>query len=339
MNSDLLKRLFRAINQNNSEAIQKIAISIIESEREKGHVKLAEQLENLLSEKVKKVHSLKEATNNKIHSLIVNSNTSKSLIELPTSKRNNQPLLSFIPHEKLRHHMVLPSEIEDRFKRIEKEYAARTRLAQYNLTPRKKILLYGSSGCGKTMGAERLAWNVGLPLLKVRFDSLISSYFGESASNLRTIFDTTLVSPCVLLLDECDFIASARYIGKDVGEIPRIVNMLLQLLDEYDSPGLLIATTNLENILDKAIFRRFDEVLEIPKPSKTEIEKILKMTLSAIELEKNISWSELVSSLEGFSAANIVKVAENAAKLAVLSGENKVSNKHLETSVKEIVNI
>lgn len=339
MNSDLLKRLFRAINQNNSEAIQNIALTVIESEKKKGHIKLALQLENLLTEKVKRVHSIKEATNNKIQNIVTNSNTSKSLIELPTNKRHNQPLLTFIPHEKLRHHMVLPNEIEERFTRIEKEYAARTRLAQYNLTPRKKILLYGTSGCGKTMGAERLAWNVGLPLLKVRFDSLISSYFGESATNLRTVFDTTQASPCVLLLDECDFIATARYIGKDVGEVPRIVNMLLQLLDEYESPGLLVATTNLENILDKAIFRRFDEVLEIPKPSKIEIEQILKMTLSAIESQKTINWSNIITSLEGFSAANIVKVAENAAKIAVLSGENKVSNKHLEISVQEIVHI
>lgn len=339
MNSDLLKRLFRAINQNNSEAIQNIALSVIESEKQKGHIKLALQLENLLVEKVKKVHSIKDATNNKIHTIVTNSNSTKSLIELPTNKRQNQPLFSFIPHEKLRHHMVLAKEIEKRFTRIEQEYAARARLAEYNLSPRKKILLYGTSGCGKTMGAERLAWNIGLPLLKVRFDSLISSYFGESASNLRTVFDTTQASPCVLLLDECDFIATARYIGKDVGEVPRIVNMLLQLLDEYNSPGLLIATTNLENILDKAIFRRFDEVLEISKPTKIEIEKILKMTLSAIELEQTISWSNLIESLEGFSAANIVKVAENAAKLAVLSGENKVTNKHLEISVQEIVHI
>lgn len=339
MNSDLLRRLFRAINQDNFEAIEKIALSIIEDERKKGHAKLAQQLEVLLSEKVNKVQTVKEATNNKIHNLIVNSNSNKSLVELPTSKRNNQPLLTFIPHDNLRHHMVLPKHVEERFTRIEKEYSAKSKLAKYNLQPRKKILLYGCSGCGKTMGSERLAWNIGLPLLKVRFDSIISSYFGESASNLRTVFDSSKSSPCVLLLDECDFIATARYYGKDIGEVPRIVNMLLQLLDEYDSPGLLVATTNLENVLDKAIFRRFDEVLEIPKPEKKEIDKLLKMTLSAIETDKYIDWPALVENLNGFSYANIVKVAENAAKNAILSGKDKVNQGDVEKSIDEITNM
>ena len=92
------------------------------------------------------------------------------------------------------------------------------------------------------MGAKRLAWNVGLPLLKVRFDALISSYFGESASNLRSVFETAKERPCVLLLDECDFIARSRTNTKDIGEASRIVNSLLTLMEEYDAPGLLIAT-------------------------------------------------------------------------------------------------
>lgn len=95
------------------------------------------------------------------------------------------------------------------------------------MKPKKKILLHGAPGCGKTLSAERIAWNLGLPLLKVRFDSLISSYFGESASNLRLVFDYCKKEPVVLLLDECDFIAKSRIATQDVGEVPRIVNMLL----------------------------------------------------------------------------------------------------------------
>lgn len=116
------------------------------------------------------------------------------------------------------------------------------------------------------MSAERIAWNLGLPLLKVRFDSLLSSYFGESASNLRMVFDYCKNEPVVLLLDECDFIAKSRTTAQDVGEVPRIVNMLLTLLDEYDAPGLVIATTNLKVSLDEALFRRFDDAF-IKSPS------------------------------------------------------------------------
>jgi len=102
--------------------------------------------------------------------------------------------------------------------------------------------------------------------MKVRFDALISSYFGESAANLRSLFAAAKEGPCVLLLDECDFIARSRVTSKDIGEVSRIVNTLLQLMEEYDAPGLLVATTNIEASLDSALFRRFDDVFMVPPP-------------------------------------------------------------------------
>jgi len=325
MNSDLLKRLFRAINQDNAEAINKLAQIIIKEEKEKGHYKLAEQLQNLLKTKTRRANTIKEATNNNILSVVENRNS--RLIELPTAKRDNTPLFSFIEHSKLRHHMILHDFIEDKFTKIESEYTAQERLNKYNLKPIKKILLYGESGCGKTMSAERLAWNIGLPLLKVRFDSLLSSYFGESASNLRTIFDTSITVPCVVLIDECDFIATSRNSGRDIGEASRIVNMFLQLLDEYEPIGLIIATTNLKDKLDKALFRRFDESFEMIKPSLKEIEKVLKMTLSSIETAKNFDWIGLSDKMQGMSYAEIVKIAQNSAKSIILNGIHVLDDK------------
>lgn len=338
MNADLLKRLFKAINQENVDAIEKIASAIIDSEKNKGHLKLANQLEALLKKKTSRAKLLKEATSNKVVSILESQNKLNFQC-LPTSKRDNQPLLTFIPHDKLRHHMVLPSDIEERFVKIEKEYAAKDRLAVYNLKPIKKILLYGEPGCGKTMGAERLAWNIGLPVLKVRFDSLISSYFGESISNLRMIFESSMTTPCVLLLDECDFIATSRYNSKDIGEVSRIVNMLLQFLDDYSAPGLLVATTNLQKTLDKAIFRRFDEVFEVPKPSAKEVKSLLMMTLSAIKTTKTINWEQIINKLTNYSPANIVKVAEKAAKLAILSGRNIINEDDFSKAIQESNNI
>ena len=174
---------------------------------------------------------------------------------MPKSKRNNSQLVSYIPREQLKHHMVLPEGVEERLLSIEQEYAARERLKKIQpCSQKEKCCFYGPPGCGKTMSAERIAWNLGLPLLKVRFDSLLSSYFGESASNLRMVFDYCKNEPVVLLLDECDFIAKSRTTAQDVGEVPRIVNMLLTLLDEYDAPGLVIATTNLKVSLTKLFF-------------------------------------------------------------------------------------
>jgi SpoVK/Ycf46/Vps4 family AAA+-type ATPase len=233
--------------------------------------------------------------------------------------------------------MVLANHIEKRFDKIEREYAAKERLLKFNLKPRSKILLYGPPGCGKTLGAERLAWNLGLPLMKVKFDAIISSYFGESAANLRAIFEASAKSPCVLLLDECDFIAKSRTLGQDVGEVPRIVNMLLMLLDEYDAPGLIVGTTNLEKSLDNALFRRFDEVIEMTKPSKNEILKLLKTTLSAFKVENNLNWDMIVEKLKGQSYANIVKIAENAAKSSILEGNKIVASEYIEMAISEII--
>lgn len=320
MKAEMLKRLFHAIADDNEDSLRKLTSKIIEEERLRGHEKLAKDLEEVL--KKKNISSSKQVSNS-------------SLKELPTSRRYDQPLASVIPQEKLKHHMVLPHEIEERFTRIEKEYSARERLALYGLKPNKKIMLYGPPGCGKTLGAERLAWSTGLPVLKVRFDSILSSFFGESAANLRAIFDTASEKPCLLLLDECDFIARSRTTKNDVGEIPRIVNMLLQLLEEYDLPGLIVATTNLEESLDDALFRRFDDVFEIPKPGKTEIRKLLDMTLSAMRVSQDVNWPKIMEQLVGYSAANIVTIAQNAAKSSVLSGENEVKQIHIEAAINE----
>ena len=201
MKAELLKRLFRAIASSDTEAIDKLTYLVIEEERSKGHTLLADQLENI---KKKSLYE-KPASNSKPTSLV--SENLQALSELPTSKRFNLPLVTVIPREKLRHHMVLPNAVEKRFQLIEREYAARDRLAHHGLRYRQKILLSGSPGCGKTLGAERLAWNTGLPLLKVRFDAMVSSFLGETASNLRLVFEQASLDPCLLFLDECDSIA------------------------------------------------------------------------------------------------------------------------------------
>lgn len=324
MNSELYKRLFRAIFSEDLDSLKKIADIIIANERKKKHNKLADSLEKV----AKQTSAIKN--NNRIGRPSVH-----ELSSLPVTRRNNMPLVSYIAREQLKHHMILPDELERRLYRIEREFAARERLAKYNLFPRKKILLYGPPGCGKTLSAERLAWNIGLPLLKIRFDSLISSYFGESASNLRTVFDYCKREPVVLLLDECDFIAKSRITNHDVGEVPRIVNMLLMLLDEYDAHGLVIATTNLEVVLDEALFRRFDDIIELTLPTEYEIRELLETTLSAINTNSDIEWRKLAKRLEGHSYAGIVAIAENSAKNCVLEGLTTVETMHLEKAINE----
>lgn len=325
MNQELLLRLFRTIEGDSNDDIVKVANRIIEDENRKGHSRLAEKLKEILDKNISSFSSFR----GELKSLLPKG------VVIPTDKRHHIPLASHVEREKLRHEMILPEAIEAKINQIEKEYVARERLKSFGLKPKRKILLYGAPGCGKSMTAERLAYNIGLPFLKVQFEAIISSYLGESASNLKTLFDSIKNFPCVLLLDEFDFIGKARSSGQDVGEMHRLVNLLLNLLEDYEAPGILVATTNFEGIIDFALFRRFDELIEMPKPSKAEIRKLLVQTLSGIDKAKNIRWDELSNKMKGFSSAMIVKTAEDAAKIAVIEGGTTVTQNHLLKAVAE----
>lgn len=324
MNADIIKRIVQAIAEGSQDDLDRLAQKVVERERQNGHGKLANHLQAILSRQRSRKPTIPTPLRN-----------DRNLKELPLSRRHGESLAEILSRESLEHYMVLPADTEARFARIECEFAARERLGAYGLRSRKTVLLYGPPGCGKSLGAKRLAWNTGLPLMKVRFDALISSYFGESAVNLRSIFTAAKERACVLLIDECDFIARSRLNTRDIGEASRIVNSLLQLMEEYDAPGLLVATTNVESSLDAAIFRRFDDVFHIPLPGPTEVEKLLHTTLSAVQIAEPINWTMLVEQLTGASAAMVVKAAQDAAKAAVLHGPKVVTEALLRQAIAE----
>jgi SpoVK/Ycf46/Vps4 family AAA+-type ATPase len=323
MKGEVLKRLFRAVASEDSQAIQSMLSVVVEEERKLGHTSLAEQLESI----VRKSSRLSSP-----EALSTVPREARSLTLLSSKHRFNHPFIVTAPRDCLRHHMILSDAVETRFRRIEREYAARDRLAHHGLRYPQKVLLYGSPGCGKTMGAERIAWNTGLTLVKVRFDAMVSSYLGETATNLREVFETAAATPCLLFIDECDALAS-----QEVGKIKRVVNTFLQLLDEYQvSNGLLVAATNLTKFLDDAVWRRFDDAIEVPKPTEPEIRAILKQTLSSVDVG-SIDWESIVQKMINLSAAQIVRVAQDAAKRAILDREELVIQEHLEESIQDIL--
>ena len=319
MNATLMKRLFRVLQTGSDSDVQAVCQRIVEEERKRGHELVAKDLERILTERTKSASTTQ----------------SQQLKPLPTSRRDSAPLITEIPVERLRHHMVLPQAVEKRFTRIEKEFAARSRLAKHGLKPRHRVLLYGPPGCGKNLGAERLAWNTGLPMRKVRFDNLLSSYFGETVANLRRVFDAAHEMPCALFLDECDTLARARNARNDVGEVTRITNALLEMLEGYEGQGLVIAATNLDADLDAALFRRFDEVLKIPLPGVAEIRRLLETTLAPIGVEFGLPFDTLSQEMDGMSGSDVVHAAQSAAKLAVLAGRHKVGDADLRQALNE----
>lgn len=319
MNATLMKRLFRVLKDGSTPDVNAICRRIVDEEKKRGHSQVAKDLEQILEQTT----------------VALKRPTPAALTPLPTSRRDSAPLLTEIPVEELRHDMILPSPIEFRLARIEREFAARSRLAKHGLRPRHRILLYGPPGCGKNLGAERLAWNTGLPLRKIRFDNLLSSYFGETMSNLRKVFDAAHEVPCALFLDECDTLARARNARNDVGEVTRITNGLLEMLEDYRGDGLVIAATNLDADLDPALFRRFDEVLKIPLPGATEIQRLLEMTLCPIGIEADLPLTALAREMDGMSGSDVVHAAQSAAKLTVMSGRRKVSECDLRNALAE----
>jgi SpoVK/Ycf46/Vps4 family AAA+-type ATPase len=288
--------------------------------------------------------------------------TSKDRTAKQISSRLQLPFLTAIPQEQLRHHIILPTAVEQRFQRIEREYAARDRLAHHGFNYKQKILLYGQKGCGKTMSAERLAWNTGLKMLKVRFNTMVSFDKNKTATNFRIVFSVASKNPCLLFLDECDFLVKSfeddnkvedaivelnSPIRKDAGlpikESPIVVcsdqeqavNIFLQILDEYHPRnGLLVAATNLDKSLNMAVWCRFDEAIKVPKPTATELEALLKQTLITMD-KGSIDWHSIVLQMQGFSASLAVQVAQNAAKSAILDQEELVS-KHFYAAILEI---
>ena len=180
------------------------------------------------------------------------------------------------------------------------------------------LLLYGPPGCGKTKCAYLIAKKLNLPLVIARLDSLISSYLGTTAKNIRTLFEFSQKMPCVLFLDEFDAIAKARDDSNELGELKRVVNSLLQNVDAMSSDSLLLAATNHEQLLDSAVWRRFDYKLEIELPDTNAIIEMIDLfTNGSIEFSVKEK-RELATAFSGLSGANIEEIIKKAFRNAIV---------------------
>lgn len=213
--------------------------------------------------------------------------------------------------------MVLDDVLADQIQRVIREQRHAARIVQHGLSPRRKLLLMGPPGTGKTLTASVLAGELGLPLLQVRLDGLITKFMGETAAKLRLIFDATHRTRGVYFFDEFDAIGSQRGLANDVGEIRRVLNSFLQMIEQDQSHSLIVSATNHPGILDTALFRRFDDVLHYVRPNEAQIAGLLKARLGH-RTESRINWKSVAGLAEGLSFAEVTQAANESLKDALI---------------------
>jgi SpoVK/Ycf46/Vps4 family AAA+-type ATPase len=327
---DVIRALLLAHYRGDEGAFRSSVWEIIEKERRVNRTVAASELERILSE-ASQAAPPRQNGSGSLHSL-------NGSAGLPKDKDKNVMLLEIVEARRELDDLVLAPATRASLDRVVTEWRKGDLLKAHGLRPVNKLLFYGPPGCGKSVAAETLAKSLYLPLATVKFDALVSSFLGETSSNLRRVFDYARSRPMVLLFDEFDAIGRERTAVEEHGELKRVVNSFLQMLDGFRADTLTIAATNHEGLLDPALWRRFDDVVLFPPPSQSESECLLTRHFRQVPLAPGVKLRELTRSLAGACHADIERVAIDAIKLGILEGRDSVSASSLATATNRLRN-
>lgn len=321
--TELIKQMFLSFSNKDNESFIDAAKEYIERERRKKHNIVVKDLEKALFNTSNYTNDLQKRF--------------KSNMPIPRDNEKGFPLLEIQNFEKDFDSLIISDTTKEQLEQIIREFRDADILATYNLEYKKKILLCGKPGTGKTFSAQLISSVLNIPLVYIRFDAIISSYLGETAGNLRKIFDFIENGTWIVLFDEFDIIGKNRDDNHEHGEIKRVVNNFLQMLDNFKGDSILIAATNHQNILDPAIWRRFDDVIYYELPDVQLRKKLFEDYLRVIKRESDINIDEIAKLTEGLSPSDIRMVTEEAIKLAVINLKSSVSMIDIEKAVDKFI--
>lgn len=317
-NAKTLRQLIKAGSRGDETAFRQASESVIRQERAKQHHLLANDLESILYAGQMPRLSGKARL---------------AMPEPPVDKERGLPLVDVRQPGRSLEEIVLPERSLQPVEELLEEHRRADVLQSYGMQPSSRALLYGPPGCGKTLAAEVIAFELDLPLAIVRLDALVSSFLGETAANLRKVFEFISQTRMVALFDEFDALGKKRSDGSEHGELRRVVNAVLQMMDAYQGSSLILAATNHEQILDQAIWRRFDEIIRFPLPNEQQIQHILSLKLRGVRRQFEVDSSTLMHLFKGKSGADIERIVRRATKRMILRGDEFVRIKDLQQAM------
>jgi len=216
--------------------------------------------------------------------------------------------------------LILPPIVERECRALIDEHLRADLLRSYGLAPRHRLLLVGPPGNGKTSVAASLAHDLLVPLLTIRYEGLIGSYLGETASRLRKVFDYARQRRCVLFFDEFDTVGKERGDAHETGEIKRVVSTLLLQMDQLPSHVVIVTATNHAELLDRAVWRRFELRLRLPPPNPKQIDQFVSRLFAGLKLTGGVKPVALGKSLHGATYSEIEDLFRDLARRVVLEG-------------------
>lgn len=306
--AEQLKALVKSHIDQDDRHFFSVAMQVAAREAKVGHGKLAQELRDMIDAAKARMPSGEQAG---------------KLLPLARPRGELANLLTASYPKNRLADMVLDVEVAEQLARILKEQKLHSRIHEHGLSPRRKLLLVGPPGTGKTMTASVLAGELGIPLFSVRLDALITKFMGETAAKLRQIFDAIGEVRGVYFFDEFDAIGSQRGLANDVGEIRRVLNSFLQMIESDQSHSLIVAATNHAEILDYALFRRFDDVIEYKLPTATQAAKLIQSRLGKFA-PKPFPIKAITAKADGLSYAEIRRAVDESIKEAVMHDEERV---------------